>query len=187
MVSLTAENLDSLNAALKHLSGKANAWFQRVSRPDEKCYMRMSADLRYLRQNYELSISLLGANLSLEDIATIQMDFHKAHRAEYGHSSPGETIQVVHLRLQAVRPLPKPDLNPINDDSRDVIVKSSESRLVWFTDGLTQSQVHQRKDLNTGHTLNGPAIIQEKESTTLVENGWCSKVDRFGNMVIEKD
>jgi N-methylhydantoinase A len=186
MVSLTAENLDSLNAALKRLSAKANAWFQSVSMPDEKCYVRVSADLRYLRQNYELRISLPGANLSLEDIATIQMDFHKAHGAEYGHSSPGETIQVVHLRLQAVRPLPKPDLNPIDDDSRDVIVKSSESRLVWFTDGQKQSQVHQRKDLKTGHTLNGPAIIQEKESTTLVENGWCLKVDRFGNLVLEK-
>ena len=187
MVSLTVENLDSLNAALKRLSAKANAWFQRVSMPDEKCYMRVSADLRYLRQNYELGISLPGANLSLADIAAIQTEFHKAHMVEYGHGSPGETIQVVYLRLQAVRPLAKPDLNPLNDDTRKVAEKSDESRLVWFTDGQMQSQVHQREDLNTGHTLEGPAIIQEKEATTLVEKGWCLRVDRFGNLVIEKD
>jgi N-methylhydantoinase A len=187
MVTLTPENLDSLNAALDRLSAKADAWFQRISVPGEKHVIRVSADLRYLRQNYELGISLPGAHISLEDVATIQTQFHEAHTTEYGHSTPGETIQVVYMRLRAVKPLPKPKLNPLGDDTRGTVsAASDESRYVWFPGGQMQCQVYQRDDLTAGHTLEGPAIIQEKEATTLVERQWCLRVDQFGNLIIEK-
>ena len=187
MVTVIPENLDSMNAALNRLSAKADSWFQRLNVPGENRLIRVSADLRYLRQNYELNVSLPGHHISLEDIAAIQTRFHEVHKAEYGHSTPGETIQVVYMRLRAVKPLPKPDLNPLGDDTREAVTANSdESRLVWFPDGQMQCQVHQRDDLKAGHTLEGPAIIQEKEATTLVENGWSLRVDRFGNLVIEK-
>ncbi|MCK4899177.1 MAG: hypothetical protein KAS38_10385, partial [Anaerolineales bacterium] len=188
MVTLTPENLDSLNAALAQLSARADAWFQRVNVPGEKRVIRVSADLRYLRQNYELGISLPGAHIALEDIRTIQTQFHEAHMAEYGHSTPGETIQVVYMRLRAVKPLPKPDLNPLGDDTGGTVsAASDESRSVWFPGGQMQGQVYQRDDLKAGYTLNGPAIIQENEATTLVERQWCLRVDQFGNLIIEKD
>jgi N-methylhydantoinase A len=187
MVTLTPENLDSLNAALDRLSAKADAWFKRMSVPDEKYVIKVSADLRYLRQNYELGISLPGAHLSLEDVATIQTQFHEAHMTEYGHSTPGETIQVVYMRLLAVKPLPKPNLNPLDDDTRGTVsAASDESRNVRFPGGQMQCQVYQRDDLKAGYTLEGPAIIQEKEATTLVEKQWRLRVDRFGNLIIEK-
>jgi N-methylhydantoinase A len=187
MFTLTPENLDRLNDSLNLLGGKADTWFQLVSVPGEKRILRVSADLRYQRQNYELRIPLPGAHISLEDVAAIQAKFHKAHMVEYGHGSPGETIQVVYLRLQAVRPLPKPDLNPLRNDTREAVsANSDESRLVWFPDGQVQCPVYQRDNLRAGHTLEGPNIIQEKEATTLVERGWCLRVDRFGNLVIEQ-
>ncbi|MEA3439809.1 MAG: hydantoinase/oxoprolinase family protein [Chloroflexota bacterium] len=187
MVTLTPENLDRFNAALDGLSAKADNWLQRVSVPGEKCMIKVSADLRYLRQNYELSIPLPGAHISLEDIGTIQTQFHEAHMLEYGHSTLGETIQVVYVRLQAVKPMPKPDMKPLDDVCGTVIAASDESRFVWFSGGWIQCQVYQRDDLKAGQTLEGPAIIQEKEATTLVERGWCLRVDKFGNLLVEKD
>ncbi|NIM93324.1 MAG: hypothetical protein GTO18_06395, partial [Anaerolineales bacterium] len=188
MVTLTPENLDSLNAALSRLGTKANAWFRQVNVAGEKHMIRVSADLRFLRQNYELRISLPRAYVSLEDIATIQTQFHEAHMSEYGHSTLGETIQVVYLRLQAVKPLTKLDLKPLDDNnSRMITATSDESRFVWFPGGQMQCQVFQRGDMKEGHTLDGPAIIQEKEATTLVERKWCLRVDQFGNLMIEKD
>ena len=188
MITLTPENLEYLNTALDRLSAKAGAWFQRVNLPGKKCILRLSADLRYMRQNYELSVSLSGAYISLDDIASIQTQFHETHKAEYGHSTPGEIIQVVYLRLQAVMPLTKPRLNPLGDNSGGTVTATSnDSRTVWFSNGQTQCQEYQRDDLKSGHTLEGPAIIQEKEATTLVEAQWTLRVDQFGNLVIEKD
>lgn len=188
MFTLTLENLNGLNAALDRLSAKADTWFQRLNVPSEKRMIRASADLRYQRQNYELRISLPKAHISLEDIITIQTQFHKTHEAEYGHSTLGETIQVVYLRLRAVMPLTKPDLKPLGNEGRETIIATSdESQFIWFPEGKLECQVYQRDNLKAGDTLEGPAIIQEKEATTLVEKQWCLQVDQFGNLVIEKN
>ena len=188
MFTLTPENLDDLNAALDRLNAKADVWFRRMKVPSKKRMISVSADLRYKRQNYELRISLPGARISLEDIATIQTQFHKAHEAEYGHSTPSETIQAVYLRLRAVKPLKKPKLKPLSDENGGTIHPTSgDPRFVRFSEGQMQCQVYQRDNLKAGMTLRGPAIIQEKEATTLVERQWCLQVDQFGNMVIEKE
>jgi N-methylhydantoinase A len=188
MLTLTPENLNGLNAALDRLSAKADTWFQRMNVPSDKRMISISADLRYQRQNYELRISLPGAPISLENIATIQTQFHEVHTAEYGHGTPGETIQVVYLRMRARKPLTKPKMKPLSDENGGTINPTSDdNRFVWFPDGQMQCQVYQRVSLKAGHILDGPAIIQEKEATTLVEKKWCLHVDQFGNMVIEKN
>ena len=187
MVTLTPENLEKLNTTLDHLSANANAWFQRVNTPEDKGILKVSADLRYVRQNYELKVSLPGTLISFEDLKSIQTEFHKAHKAAYGHSTPGETIKVVYLRLQAVKTLEKPSMQPLdNQTHKEIKVKSIGSRPVWFPEGQMQCQVFQRADLKVGNTLDGPAIIQEKEATTLVEPQWTLRVDKFGNMVVDK-
>ncbi|MGD9094226.1 MAG: hypothetical protein PVF74_15365, partial [Anaerolineales bacterium] len=128
-----------------------------------------------------------GTVISFEDLKSIQTEFHKAHKAAYGHSTPGETIKVVYLRLQAVKTLEKPRMQPIdNHTHQEIKVNSIGSRPVWFPQGQMLCQVFQRADLKVGNTLDGPAIIQEKEATTLVEPQWTLRVDKFGNMVVDK-
>ncbi len=188
MVTAETDNLHYLNASLERLRAKADAWFQRVGMSGKNRVIRVSADLRYLRQNYELSIALPGTKLSLDDIASLQTQFHQAHLTEYGHSTTDETIQVVHIRLRAVKPLPKPRLKPLNEDAMKTTTEdSNENRLVWFSEGQTHCPVYQRYSLNPGHILEGPAIIQEREATTLVQRHWRLHVDNFGNLIIERD
>jgi len=185
MITLTPENLDPLNNTLDRLHTKADAWFQRVNIPGDKYEIKASIDLRYLRQNYELNIPLPGVHISPENITSIQTQFNEAHTAEYGHSTPGETIQAVYIRLRAIKPLTKPDLKPLNDDRSETINKaSSASRWVWFPGEQMLCQVYQRDTLKPEQTLEGPAIIQEKEATTLVEKHWCLRVDLSGNLLI---
>jgi N-methylhydantoinase A len=188
MVMLAPENLDGLNAALTELSDQAQAWLQRVGVPGQKHLLSASADLRYHRQNYELRVSLPGARISTDDLTAIQTRFHEAHAAEYGHSTPGEAIQVVYLRLRAVVQLDKPALKPLatGRDERTV-ARAEGSRFVWLSGGKQQCQVYDRDNLQEGSIIQGPAVIQEKEATTLVEEHWHLRVDSFGNLLIEKE
>jgi N-methylhydantoinase A len=187
MITLALENLDHFNIVLSHLRTKADRWFKRLEIPEEKRRISVSADLRYLRQNFELNISLPGDHIAVEDITTIQTQFHGAHAAEYGHSTLGETIQAVNLRLRAGKSLSKPILKPMDDNTSGTITAATaESRFVWFPGGQMQCQVYQRKNLKIGQTIKGPAIIQEKEATTLVDNKWRLLVDQFSNLVIER-
>jgi N-methylhydantoinase A/oxoprolinase/acetone carboxylase beta subunit len=85
-------------------------------------------------------------------------------------------------------PLIKPRLNPSEDDIGERVITTSDNcRTVWFPKGQTRCPVYERQDLKSGFTLEGPAIIQEREATTLVEAQWTLQVDQFGNLVIEKN
>jgi len=186
MTPLTLEELDRLKATLARMKAKAEAWFERTDVPPEARSIRVSADLRYLRQNYELNVALPGPHLSPDDVSPLWTRFHDAHAAAYGHGAPGETIQVVNLRLLAVKRLAKPEPRPMEAASRPADVALRGSQSVWFPAGPLQCNVFERSALRAGHIVNGPAIIQEKEATTLVGPGWHLQVDGFGNLMIEK-
>jgi N-methylhydantoinase A len=186
MTPLTLEELDRLNAALTRLEVEAETWFERADVSPEARSVRVSADLRYLGQNYELRVALPGPHLSLDDVPLVWTHFHEAHGAAYGHGAPGETIQVVNLRLLAVKRLAKPEPSPIEASSRPADVALRGSQSVWFSAGPLQCNVFERAALRAGHIVDGPVIIQEKEATTLVGSGWRLQVDDFGNLLIER-
>ncbi|MGD2251489.1 MAG: hydantoinase/oxoprolinase family protein [Anaerolineales bacterium] len=188
METLAAENLNSLNVALEGLTAKAEAWFQRMEVPNHERLMRLSADLRYVRQSYELPISLPGAPLGLEDIPAIQARFHEAHAAAYGHGGSNEAIQIVHVRLWAIVPLAKPKpkaLDPIRSESATAPFDTTRS--VWFSEGYSPCRVFQRESLRAGHRITSPAIIQEKEATTWIDRPWQVRVDKYGHLIIDRD
>jgi N-methylhydantoinase A len=188
MLPLKAKSLDRINAQLQQLRDKMQNWFQRVVLPGEEIVTHVSADLRYIRQNYELSIPFSGDHISQDDLAAIQNRFHDTHLAEYGHSSPEETIQVVRVRVQAIKPLKKiqPDLIQYPDPGKGLSV-SEKNRFIWTVDGRILCEVHERQNLNPGFTLEGPALILENEATTLVGHRWNLAVDRIGNLILRKD
>jgi N-methylhydantoinase A len=188
MLPLKAKSLDSINAQLQRLKNNAQNWFQRVVLPGEEIVTHVSADLRYIRQNHELSIPFSKDHISQEDLAAIQNRFHDAHLAEYGHCSPEETIQVVRVRVQAIKPLEKIQPDPIlSPDSGTDLSVSEKSRFIWTVDGRIQCQVYKRQNLNPGFTLEGPAVILENEATTLVGRSWSLEVDRIGNLILRKE
>jgi len=117
-----------------------------------------------------------------EDIPTIRERFHELHAKTYGHSAPKEKIQVVNLCLRATKLNPKPEwpkLNLLKNKSNKVPFKT---KFVYFEDKELESRVYERSKLPPGSKLKGSAIIQEKESTTLVGPSWLFRVDEIGNL-----
>ncbi len=188
MTTLEPENADLLNNALERLNTEAELWFDRMKGPGVKFETKASIDLRYLRQNYEINIPLPGVHLSHGNIISLQKEFHQAHKNKYGHSTPGETIQTVYIRLRAIKLLTKPDLKPLKNDKRNKTNNTSyKNRKVWFPEGEISCPVYERNSLSPKQKLEGPVIIQEKEATTLVEKNWSVQTDIFGNLLLENN
>ncbi len=187
MTTLEPEYVDLLNNTLDRLHAKADKWFERMKGYGVKFEMRTSIDLRYRRQNYELNIPLPGVHLSHAYIISLQKEFHEAHKNKYGHSTPGETIQTVYVRLRAIILLIKPDLKPLKNYKREKTNNTFyKNRKVWFPEGEISCPVFHRNILKPKQKLEGPAIIQEKESTTLVERNWSVQVDGSGNLLLKR-
>jgi len=182
MISLE-KNRKKINETLSSLEKKAQEWFKehRVSKDKQK--VMVSADMRLVRQNYELNIRLPELVLSESDIKKIKSEFHEEHERTYGHKAPGEEIQVVNLRMRAMEIRTKLRFKELKKACQNKLPEK-ETRKVWFKDKERSCKVYQRERMLWGHFVKGPAVIAEKESTTVVGPKWEAKVDKLGNLVL---
>jgi len=65
-----------------------------------------------------------------------------------------------------------------------VQVRPTSRRPVWFADGWIDTPVYARADLLQGHTVSGPALIEESASVTVLDPGKTMAVDRYGNLLL---
>ncbi|MFQ6108711.1 MAG: hydantoinase/oxoprolinase family protein [Candidatus Aminicenantales bacterium] len=192
MAVLDRKNVKMLNDVLKELRRKAGIWFKRRTVLPKERFVQLSADMRYLGQNYELNVRLPKISILSKDIPHLQARFHQAHQDAYHHSMPDETVQVVSLRLQAVKRLPQPEFLRLERALLPLKKALLSRRKVWLPVASAadikvkdiQCPVYDRNRLRTGHCLKGPAIIQEKEATTFIRPGWRMEVDEYGNLVL---
>jgi N-methylhydantoinase A len=109
--------------------------------------------------------------------------FHEAHEARFGFAIPGEIIEIVTYTVTAVAPTPKPDPVPIATGSGSPEPKSR--RRVWYVDGAHEVPVFERADLCFGHTILGPALIEEDASVTVLETGHRLRPHAAGHLLID--
>ncbi len=143
---------------------------------------RPSVDLRYFGQEYTLTVPIHDAQ-GLDDPARVAVDFHAAYQARYGHSNPGEAVELVSVRISAVglrRPTDLP-LLPGSSPARALMTLPAD-----FGNGPEPTDVYRRADMGRSQELDGPAIVLESGCTTLVPPGWRAATSDRGHLVMER-
>jgi N-methylhydantoinase A len=146
-----------------------------------------SADCRYLGQGFELAVPLRGLHRAA--MRRLAADFHQLHRSTYGHAAPDEAVEIVTLRLSAFGSLPSPPPPTVAAGKtapprsaligrRAVVLPGTRSR--------RSVPVLAREELRERNVIDGPSIIEEMDSTTLVLAGQRATVDRFGSLWLEE-
>jgi N-methylhydantoinase A len=146
---------------------------------DEPILTRAAA-MRYEGQNYELEIELPDGDLDGDGWRELLHRFEAQHERQYGFGLPGETIELINLRVTALRDERPPKLElPAGGDVQ------TAARPVWFAaDEPTDCTIYLRHQLAAGVELEGPLIVAEPDSTTLVARGDRLTVDESGVLVI---
>jgi N-methylhydantoinase A len=144
------------------------------------------ADLRYAGQSFELKIRFPEGPVTAASLATLEAEFHRAHEQAYGHCAPGEPVEIVNLRLIALGSIPKPRLPRIAPSTSGNSGYRKGTRPACFDPaaGYVPAQVYDRYKLPAGAVLEGPGIIEEFDSTTVLLPGYTAKVDEFGSIQI---
>ncbi len=144
------------------------------------------ADLRYWKQSYELTIEV-PSNLSSVGLEELRRRFMIKHREVYGYSVDEEVV-LVNVRVAAIGLTEKPELKRCEVKRRVPPSKSAiiEIRDVYFGDkyGWVKTVVYSRDRLLPGTVLQGPAIVEEYDATTVIPPDWSGYVDEFGNLVL---
>jgi N-methylhydantoinase A len=142
-----------------------------------------TVDCRYLGQGFELSVPI-GA-MRAREVARVADEFHELHERTYGHANRGEPVELVTLRLSAfggVAPAavsvaprggPRPPTHAIVG-TRSVVLPGSRRAL--------RVPVLRRDALRARNRIEGPAIVEEMDSTTMVLPGQTARVDALGNL-----
>ncbi len=110
--------------------------------------------------------------------------FHARHAEAYGFANESEPTQFVNLRLTAIGKVDRPTLRvlPSASDSAERALKGR--RQVYFAEGRVDCAIYDRDLLLAGDVLDGPAIIEQMDSTTVVPPSARVEVERHGNLII---
>jgi N-methylhydantoinase A len=181
LIAATAGSLPTANAALGQLRARGDAWLAGEAHARARAERTWAADLRYVGQNSELSLPLPSGRVSRPGLRALVEAFHARHREFYGYDMPGQTVELVNLRLTVSvnRKAPPAERRRFGRGSvRDAIV---ERRAVWFPDtGYVDTPVMARDRLPRDARFSGPAIIEQMDTTTVVPPGTRVHNDRLG-------
>ncbi|MDG1273134.1 MAG: hydantoinase/oxoprolinase family protein [Alphaproteobacteria bacterium] len=184
------DTFQNVQGDLKDLIDRAEKWFGEEDISTEDRVIRISFDMRYVRQNFELTIAWVEniGPLVLESLPSLEVllnRFYEQHERTYGHYTEKDPIEIVNIRLMALgRSSPKIDL--LEEEPMVNLPDPVSMRSVWFeADKSTKTPIYSRNDLLFGHVLLGPAIIEQLDAVTVICPGDEVKVDGSRNLIIK--
>jgi N-methylhydantoinase A len=168
------------------LEDRARAWLNDEGISPDRQLLERTVDLRYLGQNYELSVPSPGGPWDEAAQAELERRFHAAHERTYGYAAEHEPIQLVNFRITAYGLTPHIRLrqHEIGRGSvSDAIV--GERPVSWARGSAPErTPIYDRARFHPGHELVGPAIVEQLDSTTLIGPGQRARLDEYRNLHI---
>lgn len=159
--------LQQLQKLFKQLERKALAQMEKEGLPPDRTVLLRSLDMRYAGQGYELEVAVPAGPITDETIPKVESSFRAAYRTAYGYE-PEDPTEVVTFRVVAVGNLPQLELPAQQPSGKNGSHAIKGTRPVYF-DGLYQeTTIYDGHKLQSGNSLLGPAIIEQRESTTVV-------------------
>jgi N-methylhydantoinase A len=159
--------------------------------PEDRRALCRVADCRYDGQGYELRVDVPAGQVTNDMIQTIVENFHRAHKSEFGMAFMGNDVEIVNIRVLGIGKIPKlkwPKLEQGTENPSDAF---KFERMVMFNNKGTSEnmkvKVYERANFKSGNVINGPAIIEQMDSTIVITPGHHAIVDDFGIIITALD
>jgi N-methylhydantoinase A len=186
---LPMDGLDAaeINAIFHDLEASAAHWLNTEGIPPARRILHRAVDMRYLGQNYELTVPLPSGTLGPDDLRALLQHFYQTHERTYGYYAADEPTQLVTFRLEALGIVPKAPLPEYPAGPADPATARCDTRQVYLgkaDGGFVSCPVYARLGLAPGMRFSGPAIVEQMDTTSLILPGQEVTIDRWGTLVI---
>ena len=141
-----------------------------------------SLDMRYSGQSFELSVP---CPIDVSDMETIERKFGEVYAARYG-STTKAPIEIVSYRVAVWQIAEKPVLPPPEKNGRSIEKAMAGSTDVIFGGTFHDVPIYQREFLPPEISFQGPALVEEDGSTTVVPPAWSAMLDHVGCLVLRR-
>jgi N-methylhydantoinase A len=176
---------DELKEILEELGREARDWLVREGIAEESQALSYNVDMRYYRQGYEIPVDIDPALLAGNGTAMLAERFGQLHEQYYRFQMEGTTCEIVNLRAIGYGRMPTPQLAEgevgAGPDAEHAVVDEHE---VYFQGEWLPTRIYDRSRLRPGNRIEGPAIVTEFDSTTVVLAGFAAEVDTLFNLII---
>ena len=178
-------NFNELNNTLDNLEKRGKAILEKEGVAQKDMTFQRFADVKYFNQSRTFHVDVSAGRV--KDLKAITDSFLKEMKREYGYILPTGYVEVelVSLGVTAIGAVRKPELAKITKKStlREAL---KEKRQVYFHEagGFTEATIYDRSKLPGNTTFDGPAVVEQPDTTTVMPPGSTGVVDDYGNLVI---
>ena len=180
-------DLKRLNADLADMERRLAGQFAADHLDAGGIHFVRDGDLRYVGQGYELKIPFPLGNLSEAELQSVWSLFHRAHQREYGHFFEQNPIEIVNVRVTGVGAMPKLQKLRTPQGGSLINARTRIGQCAFRIGGELKpfdTSFYRRAILPVGESFAGPAIVLQKDSTTVIPPGWSAVNSADGNLIL---
>ncbi|WP_264214357.1 hydantoinase B/oxoprolinase family protein [Leisingera thetidis] len=175
---------ETVNKVLHELEQDGLGHLERAGTGRDGAVIERSADMRLVGQMHDISVPLPAGEIGEGDLEAIREAFVKAYSARYAAPFEGARFEAVNFRVRVAGPTPKPALTGAAGGA-DAAERIKGHRQCWYEEGEFSTAVYDRYALRPGDEIDGPAIIEERESTTVVGPSDSVVIDEGLNLCVK--
>lgn len=183
--TLDALDVAGLNSFLDEMEDEAEL-VVRAGAPGLNLTRRRVAFMRYHGQGHEIEITLPDRILAPDDIDRLRAAFETEYSRQFSRSVPGMRIEILNWGLSLASRAPEPKPVPAQPDKAGAVPSHTAAIICDVTGDPRKASVYDRASLAPGACIQGPALITEPQTTTLVSADFRAKVDGAGNIWLTK-
>lgn len=174
-----AATADLLARTLGELMATGRTWIAGEGSNLGDPVFAVTADLHYEGEAFDINVPA-PADGSRIDVDALCEAFHQQHERQYGFRDPDSPIEIVTLRLRVTANLPRV---PTSTTVGTAVAVPVELRQVWHDGGYLPAAVYNRRLLAAGQKVDGPAVLEQEDTTTWLLPGWTVEVEANGTLI----
>ena len=185
-VKLDHPDFDAINAEWEKLEEKAYADNAKKGISKEDVYFQHYLDMRYTGQDHTVKVRVPNEAMTADNLGVFIEAFHKEHEQNYSFRLEDSGVEIVNMHLASFGKIEKTPIKEIEVLPYSIEETVKEVRPVIFEgSGTLDTKIYDREKMSPGMEVEGPAIIEEISSSTVIYPGMKASVDKFGDILIE--
>ncbi|HYF09424.1 MAG TPA: hydantoinase/oxoprolinase family protein, partial [Acetobacteraceae bacterium] len=186
MLRETPEAGEAAAAVFRDLAERARDTLSRSGQKVDRLILEPVVDARYQGQNFELPIALPGVPEAAAILPAVRRGFDAEHRRLYGYDQQDKPIELVTFRLRARVPIEPLAARSAGGARHGAAPAPGGARRTFFAEtGICECPIFARDDLQPDDRLEGPLIVEQMDTTTIVPPGFAMTVDAQGNLLLD--
>jgi N-methylhydantoinase A len=186
---LTPAVLEAVNGDLMELTDQARQQLLDDGVASADIVVERIAECRYVGQGFELRAPIPDGPVTAESAAQIVAAFHQAHQVEYDHHFPDNAVELITLRVVAIGRTPTLKLPRLEQGGR----RNPQEAVMYVRDTVFEvngdlqripTPRYQRSKLLAGDLIQGPAVIVQRDSTSVLPPHWQATVSAYGSLFL---